>query len=65
MMKAITICMTKASGDRREKRHEIENRGIIDEEEEVIGELESQGELKKEVPLGGEEFEGEEPRQGS
>jgi hypothetical protein len=56
--------MTKTSEDRREKRHQTEDREIIDEEEEVIEELESQGELKKEVPLGGEEFEGEDPRQG-
>jgi hypothetical protein len=57
--------MAKASEDRREKRHQTADREIIDEEEEVIEELESQGELKKEVPPGGEEFEGEEPRQGS
>ena len=33
-------------------------------EEEVIKELENQGDLKKDVPVGGEEFENEEPRQG-
>ena len=57
--------MTKASEERREKeRDEIQTSEIIDEEENVIEELENQGELKKEVPLGGEEFEEEEPRQG-
>jgi hypothetical protein len=57
--------MTKASKERREKkRDEIQTSEIIDEEEKVIEELENQGELKKEVPLGGEEFEEEEPRQG-
>jgi hypothetical protein len=57
--------MTKALEDRREKRQEKQDKEIIDEEEKVIEELESEGELKKEVPLGGEEFEGEEPRQGA
>lgn len=57
--------MTKASEERREKkRDEMQTGEIIDEEEKVIEELENQGELKKEVPLGGEEFEEEEPRQG-
>jgi hypothetical protein len=32
--------------------------------EEVIRGLENEGELKKDVPVGGEEFENEEPRQG-
>jgi hypothetical protein len=35
-----------------------------EEKEEVIKELENQGDLKKDVPVGGEEFENEEPRQG-
>jgi hypothetical protein len=35
-----------------------------EEEEEVIKELENHGDLKKDVPVGGEEFENEEPRQG-
>jgi hypothetical protein len=35
-----------------------------EKEEEVIKELENQGDLKKDVPVGGEEFENEEPRQG-
>lgn len=57
--------MTKASEERREKkRDEIQTSEIIDEEEKVIEELENQGELKKEVPLGGEEFEEEEPKIG-
>jgi hypothetical protein len=33
-------------------------------EEEAIKDLENQGDLKKDVPVGGEEFENEEPRQG-
>ncbi len=35
-----------------------------EEEEEVIKELENHGDLKKGVPVGGEEYENEEPRQG-
>ena len=35
-----------------------------EKEEEVIKDLEDQGDLKKDVPVGGEEFENEEPRQG-
>ena len=35
-----------------------------EKEEKVIKELENQGDLKKDVPVGGEEFENEEPRQG-
>ena len=35
-----------------------------EKEEEIIKELENQGDLKKDVPVGGEEFENEEPRQG-
>ena len=38
--------------------------GKEEEEEEVIKELENHGDLKKGVPVGGEEFENEEPRQG-
>ena len=38
--------------------------GKEEKEEEVIKELENQGDLKKDVPVGGEEFENEEPRQG-
>ncbi len=56
--------MTKASDEKRKMGRETQNRADIDEEEKVIEDLESQGELKKEVPLGGEEFEDEEPRQG-
>jgi hypothetical protein len=56
--------MTKASDEKRKMGREKQNRANIDEEEKVIEDLESQGELKKEVPLGGEEFEDEEPRQG-
>jgi hypothetical protein len=35
-----------------------------EKEEETIKDLENQGDLKKDVPAGGEEFENEEPRQG-
>lgn len=56
--------MTKASEEKRKMGRETQNKAIIDEEEKVIEELEGQGELKKEVPLGGEGFEDEEPRQG-
>ena len=60
-----TTCMTMASLSTSYTRQEKQDKEIIDEEEKVIEELESEGELKKEVPLGGEEFEGEEPRQGA
>lgn len=63
-MSAKSIIMTKASEAKRKMGRETQNRANIDEEEKVIEVLESQGELKKEVPLGGEEFEDEEPRQG-
>lgn len=35
------------------------------EEEPMIEELESQGDLKEDVRVGGEKFEAEEPKQGS
>jgi hypothetical protein len=37
---------------------------LSEQEEEAIKDLENQGDLKKDVPVGGEEFENEEPRQG-
>jgi hypothetical protein len=49
------------------KKKELETQTSVDikeEEEEAIKELENQGDLKKDVPVGGEEFENEEPRQG-
>jgi hypothetical protein len=41
-----------------------EKNKVAEEERIVIDELENQGDLKEDVPLGGEEFEDEEPRQG-
>ena len=52
--------MARALKEKREK--ELETQGTA--EVEVIEDLESQGDLKKAVPVGGEEFENEEPRQG-
>ena len=47
------------------KKKELEAQTSVDiKEEEAIKELENQGDLKKDVPVGGEEFENEEPRQG-
>ena len=47
------------------KKKELETQTSVDiKEEEAIKELENQGDLKKDVPVGGEEFENEEPRQG-
>lgn len=57
------ITMAKALKEKRKR--EEQSQGKVDKEEAVIEELESQGELKKDVPIGGEEFESEEPRQGS
>jgi hypothetical protein len=57
--------MAKALKERR-KREKLaqNNRSQAEEKETVIEELESQGDLKEDVPVGGEEFEAEEPRQG-
>lgn len=52
---------------RRKRVPEKQSSADVDEEEEeeeAIKELENQGDLKKDVPVGGEEFENEEPRQG-
>jgi hypothetical protein len=52
---------------RRKRILEKQSNADVDEEEaeeEVIKELENHGDLKKGVPVGGEEFENEEPRQG-
>ena len=51
----------KEKSRREQKAHFKDN---TDEEVKVIKELESQGDLKEDVPIGGEEFEDEEPRQG-
>lgn len=63
-MSAKTRIMTKTSVEKKEMGRETQSRANIDEDEKVIEELESHGELKKGVPLGGEEFEDEKPRQG-
>ena len=59
--------MTRALKMRRKRILEKQSNADVDEEEaeeEVIKELENHGDLKKGVPVGGEEFENEEPRQG-
>ena len=60
------LILTKIPEDRRKKETKGQSSADIDEEEqeEVIRELEKQGDLDKDVPEGGEEFENEEPRQG-
>jgi hypothetical protein len=57
------ILMAKALKEKR-KEEETKSKDKADEEATVIEELESQGDLKEDVPLGGEEYEDEEPRQG-
>ena len=56
--------MAKALKEKRRKEELEQNKNQAVEEEIVIEELESQGDLKEDVPFGGEEFEAEEPRQG-
>jgi hypothetical protein len=59
--------LTKTLKTRRKRILGKHSSADVDEEEaeeEVIKELESHGDLKKGVPVGGEEFENEEPRQG-
>lgn len=59
--------MTRALKTSRKRIPEKQSKtdvGEEEEEEEVIKELENHGDLKKGVPVGGEEFENEEPRQG-
>ncbi len=57
------ILLAKALKEKREKEQETQNKDKTEEEETIIEELESQ-DLKECVPVGGEEFENEEPRQG-
>jgi hypothetical protein len=59
------ITMAKGLKERR-KREKLEqnNKSQAEEKETVIEELESQGDLKDDVLVGGEKFEAEEPRQG-
>jgi hypothetical protein len=49
---------------RKKKEFEEQKNSIGYLEEVAINELENKGDLKKDVPVGGEEFESEEPRQG-
>ena len=59
--------MTRALKTSRKRISEKQSNADVneeEEEEEVIKELENHGDLKKGVPVGGEEFENEEPRQG-
>lgn len=59
--------MTRTLKTSRKRILEKQSNADVDEEEEeeeVIKELENHGDLKKGVPVGGEEFENEEPRQG-
>jgi hypothetical protein len=59
------IIMAKGLKEMRKKEQLAKDKDKADEEEEaVIEELESQGDLKEDVPVGGEEYEAEEPRQG-
>lgn len=59
------ITMAKALKEKRKREQVAQDKDKADEEEAVIEELENQGDLKEDVPIGGEEFEAEEPRQGS
>jgi hypothetical protein len=59
------IIMAKQLKEKRIKEEEKkQNQDKIDKERVTIEELERQGQLKEDVPIGGEEFEDEEPRQG-
>ena len=57
--------MVKALKEKRKREQLEQEKDKADKEEAVIEELESQGDLKEDVPVGGEEFEAEQPRQGS
>jgi hypothetical protein len=58
------LILVRTLKERKKKELETQTSVVIKEEEEAIKELENQGDLKKDVPVGGEEFENEEPRQG-
>lgn len=59
------IIMAKGLKEMRKREQLAKDKDKADEEEEaVIEELESQGDLKENVPVGGEEYEAEDPRQG-
>jgi hypothetical protein len=57
------LILVRTLKERKKKELETQTNVVI-KEEEAIKELENQGDLKKDVPVGGEEFENEEPRQG-
>jgi hypothetical protein len=58
------IRVLKTRSKKELKKQSSANLSGQEEEEEAIKDLENQGDLKKDVPVGGEEFENEEPRQG-
>ena len=58
------ISMNKALKEKSRREEKVRIKDNVDEEVKAIKELESHGELKENVPIGGEEFEDEEPRQG-
>jgi len=58
------ILMAKALKEKSRTEQKAPIKDNTEEEVKVIKELESQGDLKEDVPVGGEEFEDEEPRQG-
>jgi hypothetical protein len=58
------ISLTRVLKVRKKKEFTTQNSGVGDQEEDAIKELEEHGDIKKDVPVGGEEFESEEPRQG-
>ena len=63
-MSAGGISLTRELKARRKKEFGTQNSDVGDQEKEAIKELEEHGDIKKDVPVGGEEFESEEPRQG-
>ena len=58
------ILMARALKEKSRTEQKAPIKDNTDEEVKVIKKLESQGDLKEDVPIGGEEFEDEEPRQG-
>jgi hypothetical protein len=58
------ISMNKALKEKSGREKKVRTKDNVDEEVKAIKELETHGELKEDVPIGGEEFEDEEPRQG-
>jgi hypothetical protein len=58
------ISMNRALKEKSRREEKVRIKDNVDEEVNAIKVLESHGELKGDVPIGGEEFEDEEPRQG-